>query len=398
MRSVLFICWDGPQVYYLEGLFLPILKGLQEEYSFHVLQFTWGDEVRSSRIKEQCMAAGIGYTRYTITRKPSITTGTIWSLAKGIRLIRDYVRKNTPDIVMYRGTFPSFMGSRALRHNRSVRKVMDADGLPLEERVDFAGLNPRGLQYKFLKKNEGRAIGRSDAVLVRTFATIDVLAPNSAIARKFHVVLNGRDSTFFVPPSREARRSMRAQLGVKEEELLLVYSGSLGPQYCIPEMLTLFEALQRREGGARFLVLSGNPEYLDKIAILPRLKERMIVRTADFSQVPLYLGAADVGLAIRTPSHSMIGVSPVKLGEYLLSGLPVISSRRIGDTESFLSGQNAVYLLAGHGDGALQEAALWTEQVIGVPEIAGNARRIGLAHFSLEKSIESYREAFKHLL
>ena len=57
-RRVLFVTWDGPQVSYLEGLFLPIFKALAERgYLFHVLQFTWGPSDRRSAIARACAEA-----------------------------------------------------------------------------------------------------------------------------------------------------------------------------------------------------------------------------------------------------------------------------------------------------------------------------------------------------
>ncbi len=40
--NILFITWDGPQVSYLESLFVPIFRKLEERCGahFHVLQFT----------------------------------------------------------------------------------------------------------------------------------------------------------------------------------------------------------------------------------------------------------------------------------------------------------------------------------------------------------------------
>lgn len=63
MRKLLFVTWDGPQVYYLEGLFFPILAGLVQEFDIHVIQFTWGDLAKSNAVKNTLEAKGFKYTR-----------------------------------------------------------------------------------------------------------------------------------------------------------------------------------------------------------------------------------------------------------------------------------------------------------------------------------------------
>lgn len=393
MNTIVFICWDGPQVYYLEGLFLPILRKLRDTYAIRIVQFTWGDPQKSEAVRQQCAADGIDYTRVEVWRKPSVTLGTVVTLWKGIRFIRGYVRRHRPEVVIYRGIFPSFMSSRALKNIGSVVKVMDADGLPLEERVDFAGMDPKGFVYRFLKRNEARAIRRSDTVLVRTAATTGILAPSEPVARKFRVVLNGRDAGQFKPLPAPDRQQVRRSLGLNDDALVLVYGGSLGPQYCVPEMLRLLDILVAQGVDAHFLVLTGDLEMSREWQLSPALSGRVTVRRVSFGQMPRHLAAADVGLAIREPAFSMIGVSPVKLGEYLLCGLSVIASRGIGDTERMLDGLESCYLLGDHSDASLRAAAAWAVRNHRRPGLPEAARAAGVAHYSLEEAVDSYRTA-----
>ena len=383
------------------------MNGLKARYEIHVIQFTWGEAARLDQARTLFESNGLRYTSYTISRKPLVTLGTLWTLIQGRRFLRNYVTRHKIDILFPRTTFPAWMVSGMWNGLRNRKLVFDMDGFPLEERVDFLGLNPKGFQYRFLKRGERYMLAEAEVVLVRTKAAIEILAAEERLgsgapalqrgADKYHIVVNGRDSAFFTPSSPEARRAIRESLGVKDAEILLVYSGSLGPQYCVPEMMTVFEGVSRREQGARLLILTGNPEYINGMNISPSLRERIIMKTAPFSEVPLYLGAADAGLAIRASSPSMKGVAPVKLGEYLMCGLPVIVSKGIGDTESFLSGQKAVYLLPDHGEIALKDSVAWVNRVVIDPSIAQEARQIGVKHFSLESSIRSYMEAFNYL-
>jgi glycosyltransferase involved in cell wall biosynthesis len=398
MEKLLFISWDGPQVSYLEGLFLPILTGLRKDYEVHVLQFTWGDKNKSEEIREACCQQGVIYTRYEIRRKPWVMPGTLWTLIAGIRFIRRYVKRSAIGVTIYRGIFPSFMASRALKNMPWIKRIMDADGLPLEERVDFDGMDPEGFRYKYLKQSEARAIRMADIVLVRSRATIDILAPEVRLARKFHVVLNGRDSALFSPPLPEERKRVRKELGFAAAAFVLVYAGSMGQQYCMGEMLRLWEILVERGMDARFLVLTGTPEIALAWNVADRMRNRMTVKSIPFHLVPRYLGVADAGLAIRQPSLSMKGVSPVKLGEYLLCGLPVVASSGIGDTEQLLRGRAACCLLDDHSEASLQNAASWLQQSAVNPRVAGEARRAGIEDFGLAECILSYERALKHLL
>src|SRR5690606_35943047 len=75
---------------------------------------------------------------------------------------------------------------------------------------------------------------------------------------------------------------------------------------------------------AKFLILTGNLEFAES-KIPADLKEFIVLKKVNSEEVPSYLNAADLGFALRQPKFSMQGVAPIKLGEYLLCGLPVIA-------------------------------------------------------------------------
>ena len=136
--KVLFVTWDGPQVTYLESLFLPIFKQLLTRgFAFHVLQFTWGASERVAFARQACEQAGIGYKSVAIWRRPT-AIGALFTALAGARHIKKATQAHNIDVVMPRSILPALATMLALR-NGQCRMVFDADGLPLDERVDFSG-------------------------------------------------------------------------------------------------------------------------------------------------------------------------------------------------------------------------------------------------------------------
>lgn len=356
---------------------MPILQGLGDDYRIHIVQFTWGPS-DGGRLQSLLQHAGIAYTRFEIRRKPVVAAGVLLTLFKGKRFLTRYIRAQKIDVVLPRSIFPALMVSGLAARDRSRRWVFDADGLPLEERVDFAGMNPRGLEFRWLKSVESKMIHRSDAVLVRSEKAIPFLAEGP-----FKVVTNGRDPQRYLPATPEDRARRRKEWGVTDQGIVLAYAGSLGPQYCLQEMLTLFE---KAPPGSVLLLLTGNPEAAPE-------RQGVIVRKLPPGEVAAYLGAADIGLALREPKTSMQGVFPIKLGEYLLCGLPVIATAGIGDTGTLLGGEASCLLLENHAPASLEKAALWAVSAAARPDLKTAARRLGLARFSLEESIRTYKRA-----
>jgi glycosyltransferase involved in cell wall biosynthesis len=340
--NLLFITWDGPQTSYMEGLFMPIFHEIskREKINFHVMQFTWAEQEKKNRIKKTAETFGIKYTALPILRKPAASLGSFITVQTSIGKIKKYIKENNIDIVMPRSTFPSMMINKIPKKNLKI--IFDADGLPIEERIDFSGLKRNSFLYKFLKSAEIKMLKNADAVITRSKKSIDIHLDTigKEHEKKFSVVFNGRDQTFFAADE-NSRKNARKELGLNDE-FLFVYAGSLGSQYCLPEMLEIFEQYDKKHSSG-FLILTGNMEFA-KQHIPENLVSKIIIKKVESHEVPFYLNAADFAFALRKPAFSMQGVAPIKLGEYLLCGIPVIASKGIGDTEEILKNFEECYL------------------------------------------------------
>lgn len=417
MKNILFITWDGPQTSYMEGLFMPIFQEIAKRgnYQFHVIQFTWADAQKIAHTQEVAHKMGITYSAWPVLRKPNISIGSLLTVLTAAGKIKKYIRENNIHMVMPRSTFPAMIvnqinfpfASRALFLFRGLRDgkvpfrgfrgklIFDADGLPIEERIDFAGLKKESFQYKLMKSAETKMLKSADAVITRSQKAIDIHIANigESYRSKFSVVFNGRDKNVFdyQPPLRE---EVRQELGLKDE-LLFVYAGSLGPQYCLNEMLEILKAYaEKRE--AKFLILTGNTDFAEQ-NIPPELKAHVILKSVPSEKVSFYLNGGDVAFGLRKPTFSMQGVAPIKLGEYLLCGLPVIASKGIGDTEKILENFEECYIYD-HSIGLLPQI----EHIKNFVEKAIFANRNNIAqkaqdYFSLQAAAESYLKVLKVL-
>ncbi len=395
---VLFVTWDGPQVTYLEGLFLPIFEHLGRlGHAVCVLQFTWGDSARVRASQAVCERAGVDYRSVRVWRRPA-ALGAFLSAVLGARAVRRAVQDWRIDVVMPRSVRPALSVLLARPQRLGVRCLFDADGLPLDERVDFGGLSPCGLHYRIFRDIEAQAVRRADAVLTRSLAACEILLARAGAGtspEKFHVVTNGRDETLFNPATAEARGAARRSLGIEEAVPLVVYAGSCGEQYCIEEMLCFFRLVLARRSDARLLLLTGEPEGMRRLLVqVPDVESATTLLRVPIEQVPALLSAADLGMALRRPTFSMRAVAPVKLGEYLLCGLPVLATSGIGDSDALVTPEVG-YLLDDMRENRLSAAADWLVDAVLSRREAYRAasRTLGLARFGLSQTVEQYRVA-----
>lgn len=394
MQNILFITWDGPQTSYMEGLFMPIFKEIQSKsnYTIHIVQFTWATNERIAITKKAAKALNIKYTSRPIYRKPIASLGSLLTLFKGTQYLKDYIKKNKIDIVMPRSTMPSIMINRL--KDRNFKLLFDADGLPLEERVDFSGLLQTSKQYRFLKKEEYKMLVTADGVITRSEKAIAIHLKTLKTTNfaKFSVVLNGRDATFF-KPNLQTRESIRKELNVQNNAKLFVYCGSLGPQYGWDEMMTIFQKYHQNYSDAKFLILTGNNAYAQE-RICKELEQSILLKKVPYEEVPKYLSAADIAFAIRQPKYSMQAIAPIKLGEYLLMGIPTIASAGIGDSQALIEQIPNCHLFY-HNDEAVTNALQFITDIKEVDHEA--IRNFGINYFSIEKSANSYIKALDKL-
>jgi glycosyltransferase involved in cell wall biosynthesis len=202
---------------------------------------------------------------------------------------------------------------------------------------------------------------------------------------------NGRDPELFQPASFEQKLRVRQSLGIDVNSPLAVYAGSMGAQYCLEHMLRFMTHALRARPDAKLLCLTGQPDVVrSALAQHPILQNCVCMLTASAHEMPELIGCADLGLAFRTPSFSMKAVSPIKIGEYLLCGLPVLAGHDIGDTDDLAS--DVFRPIDSSNDQALEYAALWWLQDIHPRHeaIALQARCSGLKHFSLDATVKTY--------
>jgi hypothetical protein len=152
-------------------------------------------------------------------------------------------------------------------------------------------------------------------------------------------------------------------------------------------MSAVVEAFRGALADCAFLVLTPQIE-LARAALGRTAKWAKIVEVPPAQVAPI-LGACDIGFSLRTPTLAMSGVAPIKLGEYLLSGLPVIGTPGIGQTKA--AEDAGVFIDAGLN---LEVLISKVQGILETPDASrAIAREVGLAHFSLSAAISDYAEA-----
>ncbi len=390
---VLFVTWDSGQVDYLASLFFPVFAALQEHgIQVQTLQGTWGDDAAVARSTAAAADHGLVYRALRFSPHHRRARMPVY-MAQFARALAQEVREHNIDVVMPRAIIPAGVTLLAMPWLRHQRILWDADGLPADERVDFAGWGQRDPRYLAMRGVERAMLHQAHAVMVRTAHAQEILKARAGNqAPLIRVVPNGRDAALY-KPSPSDRASVRSAHNIPQHAPVVISVGSLGPQYFPAQQADIVAALLQHDPQAHAVFLTAQHAQ-----ILQLLRDRgvdvrrVIAQRVPAAEVPRWLAAADVGLALRQASFSQRAVCPLKVGEYLLSGLPVIATTGVGDLDQQLADDLSLLIPDIHAMNP-QHVAEW---------ICGNApaslrvqercRAIGLAYFSLEAAVRGYQQ------
>ncbi|MCE7055573.1 glycosyltransferase [Algoriphagus sp. AGSA1] len=393
MKKVLFISWDSDKTNYLENLFFPIFSGLQNRggITISIFQFSWAKSVEVDRISFLASKLGLDYNHFPISRKAPAILASLSAVFSNRSFLINYLQSHQIQVIIPRSTMPALFLLTVLKKVKGMgcEIVFDADGLPIQERLDLGNLTKGGIVHRILTGIEHRILLESSKVLVRTRHSIDwhTTRYTNLDVQKFFLVGNGRDIRKF-HFSAERRNEIREQLNLSEE-LVLIHSGSLGPGYALDVLFSILRGIKERGISFKMVFLTRDPGYL--IPEIPYdIKSQVIVLEVAFDQVPDYLMAGDVGVSLRKPGPGTKGILPIKLGEYMMCGLPVLVSRGIGDMDLLLSDEDSCLIIDNQSVN-FNDLVQWFLSISRLDK--AKIAKVGSTLFSLEKTLDNYQKA-----
>jgi glycosyltransferase involved in cell wall biosynthesis len=226
------------------------------------------------------------------------------------------LERTRADVVLERYSLASTPARTASRA-RGIPLVLEVNAPLVDEAVRYRGLD----DAERWRAWERAVLASADAVIaVSTAIREHVLAARQDPGR-VRVIPNGVDvAAFAAADGREIR--MRYELG---DATVVGFTGSLKPWHGVNVLLKAMFYVPRE---VRVLIVGDGPERrrLERIAAAPGLKGRVVFTGAvPHSMVPDHVSAMDIAVAPYVAQEGFY-FSPLKVGEYLAAGRPVIAS------------------------------------------------------------------------
>jgi glycosyltransferase involved in cell wall biosynthesis len=299
-------------------------------------------------------------------------------------------------LIHARSTVPALMAAAAARVLR-VPWIFDVRGLLAEEYADGGHWSRESLLFRLTDRTEGRLLRQAPGLVFLTERIRDEFARRAGWPeRPTAVIPCAVDLAAFSAPD-DTRLRIRAALDLGPGPVL-TYAGSLGSWYRLREMLDFYEVAAGEIGGLSLLILTPNESEARALVAGHPLVSRIRVLRVRPEQMPEYLSAADAGLCFLGDHHSKAASSPTKYGEYLASGLAVVTNPWTGDAAR-LEGDPAWILVKDFTREAYSAAARDLRHKLEDPaRLRQSARALAARGFSMGEALDRYDALYRRVL
>lgn len=402
-KRILYITYDGLTDPLGQSQILPYIFGLAKNgYSFTILSFEKKERLEKEKglIQDQLQRANINWEYLLFSRKPPMVSKFYDALRMKQRAFSLYKKKRF-DLIHCRSYIAADVGLR-MKKRFGVKFLFDMRGFWADEKKDGTWnlKNPVfKLIYKYYKAREAKYLQHADHIISLTEAGKDEMMkwPSFNPGVPMQVIPCCSDMNFFSLTDTKQKIKARKEIGIPEDCLVLSYLGSLGTWYMLDEMIVFFKQLKRKYSSAKFLFLTHSNQQMIRNAIKKYMLEEsdFFIREATRLQVPVWIKASDLNITFNKPYYSKISSSPVKIGEVLSVGIPIICNSGIGDVERFVNNAGVGYVLRGFSNSEFDKA------IEHIPELLkkdpNDIRSKIINIYSLDKCIEKYLACYKSL-
>ncbi len=392
--SVLYFSYSGALDPLGSSQVLPYVCGLADlGYRMRLVSFEKVASLKKSgrvhALAGELEARGVEWVPLRYHRRfPVVATG--YDILKGGRIGRR-LHRDRPIRLLHARSYPAGLMASHVAKRIGAPWIFDMRGFWVDERIEAGIWTARGPVTRAARLAERRLLADSAAVVQLTHkgaALLGALAPEG-FAPNTTVIPTCVDMDKFRPSDDQER--VRSQLGIPGGPVM-IYVGSLSTWYLPDLTLRVGNEFARRTGGS-FVVLTREVDFAR--ARVEALGVNAIVRAVEHHQVPVWLSAADVGLAFVRPDPAKRASAPTKVGEYLACGLAVVAISGVGDLDTQFEGATVAHTFPADVESAqVVDLAIemWT-----TPDRSTQARALAKRYYDLKMGVERYASLYRSL-
>ena len=357
--------------------------------------------MNKDHIQKICDDSNIIWHPNSYTQKSPLFT-TIWDVYRMKKLAKKLNKDSQFHIVHCRSYISALVGL-SMKKQYGTKFIFDMRGFWADERID-GGLwdlnNPIfRLVYKYFKKKEVSYFQNSDYTISLTqngkteIESWDIFKNNPP---KIQIIPCCVDLELFNPESidQSSKNNLKSKLGLKNEDYVIGYVGSIGTWYMLSEMLDYFKVLKIENPFAKFLFVTGEkPEKIYKVVEQKQIDNKDIIITSCLHKdVPLNISLFERSIFFIRPTYSKKASSPTKQGEIMAMGIPLVCNYGVGDTDEIVKKYKAGSVVTLFNDENYLRSIQFPDPVD--DKLMMNGAR---EFYSLKGGIEKYLKVYKEI-
>lgn len=399
-KHVLYLSYDGMTDPLGQSQVLAYIKELTDHgFTFHLISFEKKDrfEKDGEHIKNLCDKVGIKWHPLFYRKNPPVlsTLLDIASMKKEAQKILDQY----PIAFIHCRSYISGLVALDIKQKTGIEFLFDMRGFWADERVDGKIWSLKNPIYKYIynyfKKKEKQFFNESKHIISLTHKAVDEIKSfglSNVNAEKISVIPCCVNTELFDTQSisNSLTLDIRRNLGLGVNDYIIGYVGSLGTWYMLPEMMQLYAQLRKAKGNTKFLfVTREDKENIYSAARKEGVPENeIIISSCMHHEVPAYMSLFNLSIFFILPAYSKMASSPVKQGELMAMGIPIICNAGVGDTDRIIEEGNAGIVLANTNQESFKN--------IHIPQFnTDNIKNYAKDKFSLKNGSLKYLIAYK---
>jgi glycosyltransferase involved in cell wall biosynthesis len=216
------------------------------------------------------------------------------------------------------------------------RLVYEINGLASEEWLMRRDTTLDRMVALIIRGSEYLSARGADMVVAVTEGLKQYLVSDLGLrSGKIIVIPNGVDTRVFYPMDEvESLRDLRSSFGIDTNEPIVLFAGNLAPWQGIDVLLDSVPIVLREVSRARFLIVGDGDlrNHLEtRTKTMDLEKHVLFTGTVLHNQIPRYINMAEICVSpFVKRRNNRIGLSPMKIHEYMACGKAVVSSRVAG--------------------------------------------------------------------
>ncbi len=250
-----------------------------------------------------------------------------------------------PNAVITRNVFANWLALKAKKMKLVKKVVYDGRGILKAEAEEYnVYSNVIARQIPILEKT---ALMNSDRIMAVTPNMVDYWKLEYGYIKKnFFVIPCTVGHSLLNEYNQKAVKELRMELNFSDENIVLVYSGSLALWQSINQMLIFFKH-QLKNPKVKILLLCQENAILNKFE--EENSGRVMRKWLNPNQVSKYLLASDYGIIMREKSITNSVSISTKFPEYLISGLKIIATDTMSISD-FIHKNNLGFIIKNYED------------------------------------------------